>query len=221
MATGVEPSGTAALAQFIHRVGRLKRVPRTGWLDRDVPAVEAESVADHSFRTALLAWLAALQAGSPLDAERVLKLALIHDLAEAVIGDDPPYAADAVPGRDDAGARRAFLERQHVRDDGRTAAKRAAEDAAIAELVADLHLSLASELRDLWAEYQAQASPEARFVKQADRLETFLQSREYQAADMTRPMSSFATEVRELVTDPTLGHLRDAITGLEPETREL
>lgn len=220
MGSGAEPSGTAALAQFIHRVGRLKQLPRTGWLDRDVPALEAESVADHSFRTALLAWLAALQAGSLLDADRVLKLALIHDLAETMTGDEPPYAPDAVPDRNDAGARRAFLERQHVRDEGRTAAKRTAEDAAITELVADLPPLLASELRDLWAEYQAQASPEARFVKQADRLETYLQSREYQAADSTRPMSSFAAEVSELVTDPTLGRLRDAITGLEPETRE-
>jgi putative hydrolase of HD superfamily len=204
----------AALARFGHRVGRLKALVRTGWLDRDLPATEAESVADHSFRTALLAWLAALLAGHQLDADRVLKLALIHDLAEALTGDDPPYAAEAIPARDDAEARHAFLEQRHVRDAARAATKRAAEDVAMADLVADLPPALATELRALWTEYQAQATAEARFVKQADRLETYLQAREYLAADPTRPMASFAAEVTELVTDPNLRRLRDAIADL-------
>jgi hypothetical protein len=42
--------------------------------------VETESVADHSFRVAVMAWLLA---GDGLDRDRVLKLALLHDLAEA------------------------------------------------------------------------------------------------------------------------------------------
>jgi putative hydrolase of HD superfamily len=185
-----------------------------------VPAAEAESVADHSFRTALLAWLAALLAEPALDADRVLKLALIHDLAEALTGDDPPYAVNAIPGREETAARRAFLEQRHVRDPARSAAKQAAEDEAMRELVADLPAALAAELQALWAEYRAQASPEARFVKQADRLETFLQAREYQAADPSRPMASFAAEVAELVTDPALLLLRDAIATLTPEPPE-
>jgi putative hydrolase of HD superfamily len=211
----------AALARFAHRIGRLKRLPRTGWLDRDVPTAETESVADHSFRTALLAWLGALLAEPALNAERVLKLALIHDLAEALTGDDPPYAVGEIPDRDETDARRAFLEQRHVRDPARAAAKQAAEDAAMRELIADLPPTLTAELQDLWAEYQAHASPEARFVKQADRLETYLQAREYQTADPGRPIASFAAEVDELVTDSTLAPLRDAIATLtlEPPSR--
>ncbi len=206
----------AGLARFLHRVGRLKTVPRTGWLDRGLPAAAVESVADHSFRTALLAWFAARAAADPaLDPDRVLKLALVHDLAEALTGDLPPYDPAAVPAPADPTARRAFLDGRHRRDPARAAAKRAAEDAAIADLGADLPPLLAAELDALWAELGAAASPEARFVKQADKLETFLQSREYLAADPAPPMASFAAEVAETIADPTLAALRDAFQTLD------
>lgn len=210
--------GALGLARFLHRAGRLKELPRAGWLDRGVPPVEAESVADHLFRTALLAWLAA--AGRPdLDRDRVLVLALLHDLAEAVAGDPPPYdPADLPPlGRDGSGdpataeARRAFLERRQARSPERQAAKRAAEAAAMDSLLADLPPVLADELGALWAELEDGTTPEARFAKQADTLETYLQSREYRAADPTRPVASFAAEVAEVVTEPSLAALRDAI----------
>src|SRR5262245_57028480 len=93
------------LARFLHRAGRLKATPRTGWIDRGVPVGEAESVADHSFRVALLAWLAAHLAAADdpaLDVDRVLALALIHDLAEALTGDLTPYDPAAIPAATDA-----------------------------------------------------------------------------------------------------------------------
>ena len=80
---------TVGLARFLHRIGRLKTLPRTGWLHCGVPPAEAESVADHALRTTLLAWLAAA-AAPDLDRDRVLKLALVHDLAEALAGDPTP-----------------------------------------------------------------------------------------------------------------------------------
>ena len=213
-------SGAAGgLARFLHRIGRLKATPRTGWLDRGVPLEKAESVADHSFRVALLAWLAARTVPgteTALDADRVLKLALLHDLAEALTGDLTPYDLAAVTGAPDEAARHAFLERRHVRDPARAAAKRAAEAAAMADLLADLPSRLADELDKLWTELQAGETAEARFVKQADKLETYLQSREYLAADPTRPMASFAIEVAEVIDLPGLVGLRDAIQALDP-----
>jgi putative hydrolase of HD superfamily len=207
--------GADGLARFLHRIGRLKRVPRTGWLDRGVPAAETESVADHSFRVALLAWLAG--ADEPgLDRDRLLKLALLHDLAEAVTGDLPPYdpgeLTDVAPAD-----RAAVLNRRHVRSEARRAAKRAAEAAAMADLLADLSGPVADELEALWRELDEGSSAEARFVKQADKLETYLQSREYLAADATRPMASFAAEVTDIVDVPALADLRDAIAGLMVE----
>jgi putative hydrolase of HD superfamily len=204
----------AGLVRFLHRAGRLKRAARTGWLDRGIPPAACESVADHTFRTALLAWLAA---GDDLDRDRVLKLALLHDLAEAVTGDLPPYDPSLLPTEANDDARRAFLDQRHVRDQARSAAKFAVEAAAIADLLTDLPAECAAELDTLWQEFEAGTSPEARFVKQVDKLETYLQSREYLADDPNRPMASFAAEVAEVIDAPNLVALRDAITQSLPE----
>jgi putative hydrolase of HD superfamily len=197
-----------AFVRFLRQVGKLKSAKRTGWLDRGVPNDETESVADHIFRTAILAWLAA---GEDLNRDKVLKLALVHDLAEAITGDIPPYDAELIPPETDTAARREFLERRHIRPAARTEAKRAAEAVAIAGLTADLPPALANELAALTTELAEATSAEARFVKQADKIETYLQSREYLQADPTRPMSSFAAEVAETIDIPELVKLRDAI----------
>lgn len=209
-------SGTG-FARFLHRAGWLKGVPRTGWLDRGVPQAETESVADHSWRTALLAWLAATS-DPTLDADRVLQLALVHDLAEALVGDLTPYDGEALPS--DPAARAERLSRRLERTPGQVAAKRAAERAAMADLLADLPPAQRSRLESLWAELEARQTPEARFVKEADRLETWLQSREYRAADPALPMGSFDLEVAETIDHPALVDLRGAIAGLEREPRD-
>lgn len=64
---------------------RLKRLPRTGWLDFHL---EAESVADHSFGTALIALvLCRMENLSKEEEAALLKLAILHDLPEAKTGD--------------------------------------------------------------------------------------------------------------------------------------
>lgn len=209
----------AGIARFLHRVGRLKATPRTGWLDRGISQAETESVADHSFRVALVAWLVACVPPADdepaLDADRVLQLAVIHDLAEALTGDLPPYDSGTVPTNDDESARRRFLNQRHIRSEARTATKRAAEDAAMADLRTALPAAVADTLQALWDELQVGTSAEARFVKQADKLETYLQSREYLARYPAAPMTSFATEIAEALHDRRFRALRDAISDLD------
>jgi putative hydrolases of HD superfamily len=211
----VEDSSSAILGflDLAHIVARFKSVPRTGWLDRGVEPLWAESVADHSFGVALFAWACAVQRraeGANLLPERVLKLALIHDLAEAEIGDLPPYDSAAMPGAENPGARRAFLETRHIRDASRDAKKREREDATMQKLLATLPGATRSELAKVWDELRLGTSAEARFVKQVDRLETFLQSRYYLRADPTLPVASFHQEVLETIDDPLLAAIRDA-----------
>lgn len=200
------------LIELATRVMQLKALKRTGWLDRGLPADQVESVADHTLGVALLAWAGALErrtTGEPIDPERVLKLALLHDLAEAMIGDVPPYDPGAMPDRDDVAGRRAFLDRRHVRDAARERAKRAAEDDAMAHLLEQLPDRVQGEFRDLWGELRAGESAEARFVKQVDRLETFLQSRHYGNEKPDLPIESFRREVSATIDDPLLSAIRD------------
>ncbi|MGH2411415.1 MAG: HD domain-containing protein, partial [Chloroflexota bacterium] len=72
---------------LLRAIEPLKHLPRTGWLDREVAS--PESVAAHSWRLAVLAWIVASEVG--LDANRAMAIALMHDLPEAVTGDHTPF----------------------------------------------------------------------------------------------------------------------------------
>ncbi len=201
---------------LLRRLLRLKTTPRTGWLDRGVPHAETESIADHILMTSLIGWIIADEG---LDRDRVLKLALVHDLAEAITGDPPPYERDDVPPPDDADAVRAFFSRRHVRTAEGKRAKVFTELAAMDELTSLMPGGVAGEIAGLWQEYEAQATPEARFAKDLDRFEAFLQARAYQSRYPDLPLGGFTHMALEELRHPTLIALRDAILAEEePET---
>jgi putative hydrolase of HD superfamily len=175
----------------------LKEVPRTGWLDRGITPEETESVADHSFGVALLAWLLA---PDELDRARVVELALLHDLAESAVGDATPYDRDTLQTLD-PDTRRNWLNQRHIRTDEQRAAKQAAETEAIASLAAALPPDRRDRLQSRWSELSDRTSPEARFVKDMDILETWLQSRRYAERHPDAPMESFELEARSVLGD--------------------
>src|SRR5882724_3562648 len=73
---------------------RLKRLERTGWSLRGMPG-GTESVAAHSFGVSVTAMLLAdelVSKGVSINVERVLRIALLHDWAEARVGDMPRTA---------------------------------------------------------------------------------------------------------------------------------
>ena len=109
-----------------------------------------ESVAEHSWRLAMLALL--LRDALPeVDMDKVLRMCLIHDVGEAVTGDIPSFQ--------------------------KTDANEETERQAIAELLSPLPDGLRGELTALFAEMDALATPEARVYKALDKLEvvvTFL-----------------------------------------------
>ena len=208
---------TTDLPALFHTIANLKRVRRTGWIDRGIPFGDVESVADHSFMTALIAWFVAQDEPS-LDADRVLKLALIHDLAEAIVGDRPPYDPEDVPSSDNPDAVREFFSVRHLRAPENAAAKRREEDAAAAKLIAMMPERTSCDIAALWEEYENQSSPEAQFVKQVDRLEAFLQSRIYLAENPTVPVEGFADMARQEIDHPALMKIRDAVWDISRDS---
>ena len=75
---------------FVSSLSRIKMIPRSGWISHGISLRDVESVADHSFSTTVLAmWLADLEVsnGRRVNLERVLRLALLHDLPEALTFD--------------------------------------------------------------------------------------------------------------------------------------
>ncbi|GBD20272.1 5'-deoxynucleotidase YfbR [bacterium HR28] len=188
------------LLRFVRAIGRLKTLRRQGWIDRGVR--EPESVADHSFRLALMAWVLA-QRRPDLDATRAMLLALVHDAAEAIAGDRTPFDAAL-----QAGAEPAVLFRQRpVYDPEAEARKTAAERAALRELAALLPEPVGERLIEAWEEYEAAQRPEARFVRQLDKLETVLQALEYRERQPDLIIDSFILGALDEVTDRSLREL--------------
>ncbi len=130
------------IIDFLFEVGMLKRTPRSGW---QFLGTGAESVADHVFRTAMIALVLSRMDGT-VDADRVLRMALIHDLPEARTGDLN------------------YMNQRYVQAD---------ELAAADDLVAGL--PFADEFHELLKEYREESTPEALLAHDADQLELLLQ----------------------------------------------
>jgi putative hydrolase of HD superfamily len=156
---------THRLLDLLLQASRLKTIPRAGWAARGVPA--PESVADHSHGTAIVALLLLERISEPLDRAKVLAMAVLHDLPECEIGDLTTAAVRHLP----AGA------------------KTAAEASAMAELLDGLPFD--ESWRGIWREYVDQGSPEARLVRDADRLEMLLQALVYERTTGHRGLDEF------------------------------
>jgi len=78
------------LVSFLQALSDLKCIPRSGWLSHRISLQDVESVADHSFSTSVLSIVLAnfeVKMGRRVNVERVLKMALLHDLAEVLTFD--------------------------------------------------------------------------------------------------------------------------------------
>jgi putative hydrolases of HD superfamily len=151
-----------SLLRLFTAANDLKMLPRTGWLFAGVAA--PESLADHTCAVSLYTLLlcgqinvdpAAQGLAQPLDVERSVAMALVHDLAESVLT-DLPKRSTAVIGE---------------------SVKHAAEKEVLAALFADI--SHGSHYMELWEEYQAASTPEAKLVKDVDKLEMVIQALRY------------------------------------------
>lgn len=156
---------------------QLKQLYRQGWLQRGAPADRCESVAEHTFSMAVLAMVLSDACVPALDALKVLRLALLHDFGEIYAGDITP--ADGVDPADKHARERESV--QHVLDKLPNGATYAA----------------------LWQEYEAGASPEARFVRQIDRLDMALQAVVYERAGLISA-DKFLASAAAAISDPDL-----------------
>ncbi len=147
----MDPETTLA---FLQQAIYLKCVPRTGWMLRGL--TDVESVADHTWGTALVTLVLARGVEEPLDREKALTIALLHDLPERILSDIPSPALRHFP----------------------PGAKREAEVAVLTEMLTAL--PDAGRLREWWLEFEDLSSPEGRLVRDADRLEMLLQAQLYE-----------------------------------------
>jgi 5'-deoxynucleotidase YfbR-like HD superfamily hydrolase len=164
---------------FLRAAERLKTVTRSGWTSTG----KAESVAEHTWRLCLMAMVLYGRA-EDVDLARLLKMCLIHDLGEAIGGDVPAPAQ--VAGSPKAGQERADL----------------------LSLVEPLPAAGRREILELWDEYEAASSPEAKVAKGLDKLETILQHTQGRNPDDFDYAFNLDYGQRYTAADPVLAALR-------------
>lgn len=205
MTSGKDPSDVYEVLRFIQLASTLKTVCRQGWIDRGVN--DPESVADHSWSVALLSWTLAGER-EDLDRDRVLLLGLVHDLPEALAGDATPFDGQ----RDEEGLIAAeYFANAPTYSTAAKDAKRQAEERALDEMLDGLPDSLSVEIRDAWREYEDAETPEARFVKQVDKLETVIQAKTYAAGQPELQIESFRQGARRDIQDPQLRRILEEL----------
>jgi putative hydrolase of HD superfamily len=137
-----------SILSFLALSERLKCELRHSWLSSG----RRESVAEHSWQVALMALLMHRHLEQSVDIEKTLKMILVHDLVEAEVGDVPFF---------DKGERKRL--------------KAAREQAAIEKIRGALDPAVGQEIYDLWQQYEAKATAEARFATALDHLEVQVQ----------------------------------------------
>jgi putative hydrolase of HD superfamily len=156
------------LAKFLFEVGMLKKTPRTGY---QFLGSGRESVADHSFRTAVIAY--ALASGEPgVERNRAVLMCLFHDFPEARTGDHN------------------YVNKRYVHAD---------EARALHDMVGDL--AFGPETEDLIREFNEGSSPEARIAKDADQIDLILELKEQLDIGNANARDWLEYAVKRLCTD--------------------
>jgi len=155
---------TAVLNTLLHG-NQLKRTARTGWVQRGVP--NAENVAAHSFGVVFVALVLAQTIEEPLDLGRLLAMAALHDLPEALTTDIPTPAWRYLP----------------------PGIKTEVERGAMQEILAEATFSPA--FMSLWEELHASETAEAHLVHDADKLEMYLQATVYEKQTGNQQLREF------------------------------
>lgn len=188
------------LVNFFHKIGKLKEMPRRGWVINDIK--NGESIAEHIFRASLMAWILGKKKRG-LKIERVLKMALIHDICEIYAGDITPY--DSILPRN-AKQRKEVMKtwpRFTVAQKSKLSKdKHRKEEKGLNKLLLDMPTDIKKEIKNLWMDYEKGLTPEGKFFKQTDRLENFLQALEYWKKYKKPPQGPWWEWAREFFDDP-------------------
>ena len=140
------------LVSFFRIVCNLKTIKRSGWIHKS-NITSPESVADHSYSMCMMSMILAEIIN--LDTGHIMKMVIIHDLAESLVGDHMP---DGISSEE----------------------KQLVEDKAMKKIISKLPNSLRKNYLNIWNEYNDNITVNAKFVHNMDKLEMALQAKEYE-----------------------------------------
>ena len=168
------------ILNFLKTAANLKKISRQGWIDK-LSLDNPESVADHSYSMAMIGMV--ISDLQNYDSEKIIKMILLHDLAESKIGDHTPEQ----------------LSKEK---------KNKLENNAFDEIIKDLPNLIKLQYLQIWQEYQENNSLESKIVHQIDKLEMALQAKIYEKDGHSKDkLDSFFESARIDITDTKLKEL--------------
>ncbi|MDH3312768.1 MAG: HD domain-containing protein [Nitrosopumilus sp.] len=168
------------ILDFLKTAANLKKISRQGWVDK-LSLNHPESVADHCYSMAIMSMV--ISDMRKYDSETILKMVLLHDLAEARIGDYTPNQLS--------------IEK-----------KKKLENNAFNKIIDNLPENIKSQYLQIWEDYQENISAESKLVHQIDRLEMALQAKLYQKEGHSEnKLESFFESAKKDIDDPKLKEL--------------
>ena len=142
-------------------------------------------MADHSYSMAIMGMV--ISDLENYNSEKILKMILLHDLAESKIGDYTPNQ----------------ISKEN---------KIKIENNAYDEIINSLPDAIKLQYGQIWEEYQKQESPESKIVHQIDKLEMALQAKMYQNEGLPKEtIESFFKSAENEITHPKLKELFNQI----------
>ena len=146
------------IENFFQKVLTLKTIHRQGWKE-NLQINYPESVADHSYSVSVMSMILADLEG--LNTEKIIKMALLHDLAESIIGDITPGSMN--------------------NDD-----KIIKENHAMKKILINLPGEIRKSYFEIWDEYQNNSSKESSLLHDIDKLEMAFQAKFYQESGISK-----------------------------------
>jgi putative hydrolase of HD superfamily len=172
------------ILDFFKTAVNLKNISRQGWINK-LSLKHPESVSDHSYSMAIMGMV--ISDLENYNSEKILKMILLHDLAESKIGDYTPNQ----------------ISKEN---------KIKIENKAYDEIINALPDAIKLQYAQIWEEYQKQESPESKIVHQIDKLEMALQAKMYQKEGSSKEaIESFFKSAENEITHPKLKELFNQI----------
>ncbi|OAA58333.1 HD domain protein [Cordyceps fumosorosea ARSEF 2679] len=187
---GAPAAGSSSPLAFFHMLERLKTTKREGW--RRFGIERGESIADHMYRMSLISMFAPPSLAPRLDLPKCVKMCLVHDMAELLVGDITPV--DGVPKPE----------------------KSRREAATMDYLVSLAPSSVGAEIRAIWQEYEDAQTLDSKFVHDVDKMELLLQMMEYERRGARGvDLGEFAYVAGNMTLEETRGWARELIAERE------
>ena len=165
------------ILEFFNTSANLKKIMRQGWIDK-LSIIHPESVADHTFSMSIIGMVLSDLEG--YNTEKILKMIILHDLAESIIGDITPEQKEKKEKFD-------------------------LENNSMQKILSSLPESIKCQYETIWNEFQNYESKEAKFVHEIDKLEMALQAKIYsKEIDSPEKITPFIKYAKEGITDPII-----------------